>query len=163
MSNKVQFEVKVSADVRYLTIANLMLLPESMKNAQVGAMLSEAATNPALARKLEEDAKAVFAECGVAPPEGTTIHVHRSTPHAIHLVVPHMPLPPKTELSDDDLLSEGLVYGAEKQATAGKGPYIPKGKWGGDDGGGDHGDLGTGSNNYNSGNYVDRSGALDDK
>ena len=65
----------------------------------------------------------------------------------------------RVHLKDSDLLSEGVALAKEKP-TAGK--FIPAGKWGGDDGSGDHGDLGTGANMYNSGNFYDIESPGDD-
>ena len=150
--------VKVTAAERTFALASLMLLPKALKKPRVGAMLAEAIRNPDVARKLEKNARQIFKECGCTIPPGVTIRVHRSTAKTIHLVLPDeksvkKSASPQVHLKDSDLLSEGLTQaGSKAQEATPTGPAIPKGRWGGDDGGGDHGDLGKGANWYNTGN-----------
>jgi hypothetical protein len=145
---------------RTFALASLMLLPRAFKKPRVAAMLAEAVRKPAVARKLEKSPKAMLRECGIRIPAGVSVRVHRSSPRTIHLGLRDpRAAAERVHLKDNDLLSEGIAQASGKPA---EGSFIPKGRWGGDDGGGDHGDLGTGSNWYNTGNYLDRGGPGDD-
>jgi hypothetical protein len=100
-----------------LALACLMFIPPSMRSSRVAAMLAEAMRNPELARELQQNPRVVFERrCGQTIPADASIEIHFSTPDSIHLVLPlssrsaepsHTPV----EISDEDLLSEGLSAG----------------------------------------------------
>ena len=92
-----------------LALACLIFLPSSMRGSRIVAMLTEAIRNPALARELQANPRAVFERrCGHIIPVDTSIEVHLSTADSIHLVLPissAQPAHTQSEITDEDLLS----------------------------------------------------------
>src|SRR5712671_3861206 len=80
-------ESKLTAEERRAVLANMALLPPSVKTPQVAAMLIEAQRNRDLARALHENPGALFARCGATLPPGVNIHVHLSNAADVHLVI----------------------------------------------------------------------------
>jgi hypothetical protein len=107
-----------------LALTCLTFLPASMRSSRTAAMLTEAIRNPELARELEEHPREVFERrCGQVIPATTGIEVHLSTADSIHVVLPLSsrlaePAQTKVEITDEDLLSEGLASARELTAVA---------------------------------------------
>lgn len=111
-----------------LALACLMFLPDSMRSSRIAAMLAEAMRNPELARELHEHPRAVFEQrCGHPIPASTGVEVHFSTADSIHLVLPLSsrsaePADAKVDITDEDLLSEGLKSDAPELTGIAKEP-----------------------------------------
>ena len=107
-----------------LALTCVLFLPPSMRSARIATMLAEAMRNPELARELQDDPRQVFERrCGYVIPAAARIEVHLSTPDSIHLVLPPLPASTepaniKAEITDEDLLSEGLSGARDLTAVA---------------------------------------------
>jgi hypothetical protein len=120
-----------------LGLACLMFLPPSLRSSRIAAMLTEAMRNPELARELQENPRQVLERrCGQIIPAGASIEVHLSTADSIHLVLPLSsrlaePAHTKVEITDEDLVSEGLSGARALTAVAQSPPldgYVKAGK-----------------------------------
>ena len=111
-----------------LALACLMFLPYSMRSSRTAAMLTEAMRDPELARELQEHPRAVFERrCGHIIPATASIEVHFSTNDSIRLVLPissasEQPARTKAEITDADLLSEGVKSSSPDLTAVAKEP-----------------------------------------
>jgi hypothetical protein len=122
-----------------LALACMLFLPPSMRSSRIVAMLTEAMRKPELARELKEHPREVFERrCGQVIPSDTSIEVHFSTANSIQLVLPLSSLSaqpgdakPEIEITDEDLISEGLANARDLTAVAKTPPpdaYVKAGK-----------------------------------
>jgi hypothetical protein len=120
-----------------LALACMLFLPPSMRSSRVVAILTEAIRNPDLARELKAHPRQVFERrCGQVLPSDISLEVHLSTSNSIHLVLPLSTASaqseePKVEITDEDLLSEGLANARDLTAVAKTPPldaYVKAGK-----------------------------------
>ena len=120
-----------------LALACMLFVPPSMRSSRVVAMLTEAMRNPDLARELQEHPRQVFERrCGQVVPSDVSIEVHFSTANCVHLVLPLSSASAesaetKVEITDEDLISEGLANTRDLTAVAKTPPpdaYVKAGK-----------------------------------
>ncbi len=120
-----------------LVLACVLSIPASMRSSRVVAMLTEAMRNPDFARELQKNPREVFERrCGIVIPAETTLEVHLSSADSVHLVLPPASVSTKradgrVEISDEDLLSEGLSNARDLRHVAKTPPleaYVKAGK-----------------------------------
>lgn len=62
-----------------------------MTSADIGRVIARAWSEDSFRSRLQVDPSEALRECGLAQPEGVTIHFHMNTSSDLHIVIPEAP------------------------------------------------------------------------